>query len=308
MVKIATQCINFYYTVLQYCDIKLNYEGNSVTHAARLCCEYVSVYGCQWGFVRVYGGLWESTDKYEYTSIYGCLWELCMSMGVYWVLWESMDKYEYSSVYGCLWEFVYVYRVCGSMGRIWGEYGSLLWINMSMWVSIGVYECFWVSMGVYGNLWININIRVFMNIDGSLCMSSLWDLWEYMGGFWKSMEEYVYAGINTIEILWLTPYDSWCTTFDFFVALSAPPLYRGGKPELKFFVPPMKQIPLMWYASYRQLASRDYIFSPDFVQIATLLASNASARHCLFWIICHRRFHYSLSFALFCRRVLARRK
>ena len=48
--------------------------------------------------------------------------------------------------------------------------------------------------------------------------------------------------------------------------------------------------------------------SPDFVQIATLLASNASARHCLFWIICHRRFPYSLSFALFCRRVLARRK
>ena len=31
-----------------------------------------------------------------------------------------------------------------------------------------------------------------------------------------------------------------------------------------------------------------------------------SAQHCLFWIICHRRFDYSLSSALFCRRVLAR--
>ena len=59
-----------------------------------------------------------------------------------------------------------------------------------------------------------------------------------------------------------------------------------------FFVPPMKQIPLIWYASYRQVASRNYIFCPDFVQIATLLASSASARHCLFWIIYHRRFHY----------------
>ena len=28
----------------------------------------------------------------------------------------------------------------------------------------------------------------------------------------------------------------------------------------------------------------------------------------ILWIICHRRFHYSLSFALFCRRALARRK
>ena len=44
----------------------------------------------------------------------------------------------------------------------------------------------------------------------------------------------------------------------------------------------MNQIPLTWKASYRQLASRDYIYSPDFVQIATLLASNASARQCLF--------------------------
>ena len=50
-----------------------------------------------------------------------------------------------------------------------------------------------------------------------------------------------------------------------------------------------------------------YLFS-RLRQIATLLAFNASAQHCLFWIICHRRFHYSLSFALFRRRVLARRK
>ena len=41
--------------------------------------------------------------------------------------------------------------------------------------------------------------------------------------------------INTIEILWLTPYGSWCTTFDFIMALSAPPLHRGSEPELKFF-------------------------------------------------------------------------
>ena len=51
-----------------------------------------------------------------------------------------------------------------------------------------------------------------------------------------------------------------------------------------------------------------YIFSPDFVQIATFLASSESARHCLFWIICHRCFHYSLFSALFCRRMLASQK
>ena len=46
-----------------------------------------------------------------------------------------------------------------------------------------------------------------------------------------------------------------------------------------------------------------YIFSPDFVQIATFLSYNASAPPCLFWVnaecICRRRFHYSLSSALF---------
>ena len=46
-----------------------------------------------------------------------------------------------------------------------------------------------------------------------------------------------------------------------------------------------------------------YIFSPDFLQIATFLACNARAQYCLFWInaecICRRRFHYSLSFVLF---------
>ena len=40
--------------------------------------------------------------------------------------------------------------------------------------------------------------------------------------------------------------------------------------------------------------------------LATFLASNA--RYCLFRIICHRRFYYSLSFALFFRRVLTRQK
>ena len=44
---------------------------------------------------------------------------------------------------------------------LWGEYGGLSWINISIWVSMGFYE----------NLWINVNIRVFMNINGSLCMS-----------------------------------------------------------------------------------------------------------------------------------------
>ena len=35
MVKIDAQCINLYYTVLQYCDTKLTYEDDSVTHAVR---------------------------------------------------------------------------------------------------------------------------------------------------------------------------------------------------------------------------------------------------------------------------------
>ena len=47
-----------------------------------------------------------------------------------------------------------------------------------------------------------------------------------------------------------------------------------------------------------------YIFSPNFVQIATFLTCNASVRHYLFWInaecICRRHFHnYSLFFVLF---------
>ena len=49
MVKISTQCINLYYTVLQYCDTKLTYEDDNVTHADRLCR----------------GLLWESADEYE---------------------------------------------------------------------------------------------------------------------------------------------------------------------------------------------------------------------------------------------------
>ena len=44
----------------------------------------------------------------------------------------------------------------------WEEYGGLLWINI------------WEFVHIYG---------------------SLWGSWEYMGGFWESMEEYEYTGI-----------------------------------------------------------------------------------------------------------------
>ena len=84
-------------------------------------------------------------------------------------------------------------------------------------------------------------------------------------------------------------------------------LYRGGKPGTK--------TSYHRWSRYRSCGSELptarkpwYIFYPDFVEIATILTVSTSARHCLSWIICHRRFNYSLSFALFCRRVLARQK
>ena len=104
-----------------------------------------------------------------------------------------------------------------------------------------------------------------------------------------------------------TPYDSWFdfSTFDFFAALSARRFIVGASPALRTIdgadtahvVSGLLTVRKPWY-----------IFSPDFVQIATFLACNASARHHLFWInakcICRRRFHYSCS----CRNMLARQK
>ena len=175
MVRIATQCINLYYTVLQYCDTKLTYEDDSVTHAVRLCWGLLWESTDKYEFVRVYGGLWVSIgvyrslwinmsirmfmDVYESwcisTGVYesmGRIWGFIMDqyqyMGVYGVLWESMDKCEYTSVYEYQWEFVHVY---GSLWGLW-EYMRVfesLWINMSIRMLMDVYGCLWGLMGVY---------------------------------------------------------------------------------------------------------------------------------------------------------------
>ena len=99
-----------------------------------------------------------------------------------------------------------------------------------------------------------------------------------------------------------TPYDSWFdfSTFDFFVALSARRFIVGASLELRT----TDEADTAHLVNGLPTARKPwYIFSPDLVQIATFLACNASARHRLFWInaecICRRRFHYSISFALF---------
>ena len=91
-----------------------------------------------------------------------------------------------------------------------------------------------------------------------------------------------------------TPYDSWCTTFDFFVALSARRLIVGASSELRTTdEADIAHVVVSELPTARKLW---YIFSPDFVQIAKFLACNGSARRCLFWInvecICRRRFYY----------------
>ena len=85
-----------------------------------------------------------------------------------------------------------------------------------------------------------------------------------------------------------TPYDRWCTTFNFLVVFNGRRFIvraRGTKisydrwSDIAHVVSELPTARKPWY-----------IFSPDFVQIATFLASNESPRHCLFWIIYHRRF------------------
>ena len=88
-------------------------------------------------------------------------------------------------------------------------------------------------------------------------------------------------------------------------------LPRGSKPELKFRT--TDEADTVHEVSGLPTARKPwYIFSLDFVQIATFLACNASARHRLFWInaecICRRRFHYSLSFALFLSKNVSKAK
>ena len=83
--------------------------------------------------------------------------------------------------------------------------------------------------------------------------------------------------------------------------LNARRFMMGASPELKFRT--TNETDTAHVVSELPTARKPwYIFSPEFVQIATFLASNPNARHCLFWVIRHRRFHYSLSFALFCRK------
>ena len=87
---------------------------------------------------------------------------------------------------------------------------------------------------------------------------------------------------------------SWCIHTRLSCSTKCPVLYRRGKPGTK--------ISYHRWSRYRscgsELPTARSRLSPDFVQIAALLASNASAQHYLFWIICHRRFHYSLSSAV----------
>ena len=82
------------------------------------------------------------------------------------------------------------------------------------------------------------------------------------------------------------------TTLDFLVRLNARRFIVGASPELKFRT--IDEADTAHVVSELPTASKPwYIFSPEFVQTATFLASNASVRHCLFWIICHRQFYYS---------------
>ena len=100
-----------------------------------------------------------------------------------------------------------------------------------------------------------------------------------------------------------TPYDSWCTTFDFLEVLNGRRfIVRASETKISFH----RWSDIAHVVSELPTARKPwYIFSPDFVQIATFLASNESARHCLFWIIYHRSFP-CLSPCL-CRRVLAKK-
>ena len=83
------------------------------------------------------------------------------------------------------------------------------------------------------------------------------------------------------------------------MVLSARRFIVGASPELKSCTTEEAD-PAHVVSGLRTARKRWYIFSPDFVRIATFLECNASVRHCLFWIndecICCRRFHYSLSF------------
>ena len=96
--------------------------------------------------------------------------------------------------------------------------------------------------------------------------------------------------------------NSWRTMHDFFVVLRVRRFIVGASPKLKFRTTDKADTPHV--VSGLPTARKPWnIVSPDFVQITTFLAYNASARHCLFWInaefICRRGFHYSLSIALF---------
>ena len=110
------------------------------------------------------------------------------------------------------------------------------------------------------------------------------------------------AGVLTVEIQHRTTREQLMYNAQLFVVLSARRFIVEASPELKFHTTDGADTALVvsGLAAARKLW---YIFSPDFVQIATFLACSASARHCLFWInaecICRRRFHYFLSFVLF---------
>ena len=63
------------------------------------------------------------------------------------------------------------------------------------------------------------------------------------------------------------------TTLDFLVVLNARRFIVKASPEVKFRTTDE--------ANTAHVVS-EYMFFPDFVQIATSLATNASAQHCLF--------------------------
>ena len=99
------------------------------------------------------------------------------------------------------------------------------------------------------------------------------------------------------------------TTLDFFVVLNSRRFIVGANPELKccttdeadtaHVVSELPTARKSWIYLFSRLRSNRHIPCVQYER-ATLPILNHT--------ICRRRFHYSLSFALFCRRMLARQK
>ena len=130
--------------------------------------------------------------KAGYLSLCGYLWQ---SMSIYENLWINMNIRVLMIIYGSLW------GLWEDMGGGGGGGVEGLWINMSMWVSMGVYECLWESMDKYE----------YAGIDGYSW--EIMDKYEFVNGtHWYvstvSMGNYGYKTQTSIKYL-KTPINSY---------------------------------------------------------------------------------------------------